>query len=266
MSTQTVINADCLEYMKTLPDKSFDLVLTSPPYDSLRDYEGYSFDIDDFVSAAEEIYRITKDGGVVVWIIGDQVIDGSESGTSFKHALFFKEAGFNLHDTMIWEKDTFSFPEDRRYRAVFEYMFILTKGTPKTANLIADRRNKTAGSSVHGTSRGTDGKTFRKSNDKKTNVQEIGVRFNVWHQMNEKDNKYDHPAPFPLKLAQDHILSWSNEGDTILDPFMGSGTTLVAAKYLNRNATGIEISEKYCKIAESRLAQMSLFEESPIKP
>lgn len=250
MSEQKIIQGDCLEVMKAFPDKSFDLVVTSPPYDSLRDYDGFSFD---FEGTAKEISRVLKDGGVCVWVVSDGTQNGSESGTSFRQALFFKEIGMNLHDTMIWEKDTFSFPDPTRYRSVFEYMFVFSKGSPKTVNLIEDRRNKTAGSSVHGTSRGSDGKTFRKSNDKKTNVKEIGVRFNVWNQINEKNNITNHPAPFPLMLVADHIKSWSNESDTVLDPFMGSGTTLLAAKQLNRNATGIEISEKYCKIAQERL-------------
>lgn len=255
MTKQEVINADCLEYMKTLPDKSFDLVLTSPPYDNLRDYQGYTFD---FEGTARQIRRVLKDGGVCVWIVNDATINGSETGTSFKQALYFKEIGMKLHDTMIWEKDTFSFPDTNRYRGVFEYMFVLSNGKPKTYNLIADKINKYAGHSVHGTSRGKDGKTFRKSNDKKSVTGEHGVRFNVWRNPNEKNNISGHPAVFPQQIANDHILSWSNEGDTILDPFLGSGTTLVAAKQLNRNATGIEISKEYCEIARKRLEQQTL--------
>ncbi len=233
-----------------MPDNCIDLTVTSPPYDNLRDYKGFSFD---FEGIAKELFRVTKDGGVVVWVVGDQTQDGSESGTSFKQALFFKECGFNLHDTMIWEKDTFSFPSESRYHSVFEYMFVFSKGAPKTFNPIQDRVNKTAGTSVHGTSRGPDGITFRKSNDGKTNVREIGWRFNVWHQINEKNNEFNHPAPFPERLANDHIISWSNKGDLIFDPFMGSGTTAKTAMINNRNYLGVEISPEYVKIAEERL-------------
>lgn len=254
-----VIQGDCFEVMEQMPDKCVDLVVTSPPYDNLRDYEGYSFDQDDFDNISNELYRVTVDGGTVVWIVNDSVVLGSESGTSFRQALSFKEIGFCLNDTMIWEKDTFSFPDNNRYRGVFEYMFILTKGKPKTVNLIEDRLNRYAGSSVHGTSRGKDGKTFQKSKSGKSFVKDVGVRFNVWHQISEKNNLFDHPAPFPLRLAQDHIVSWSNENDIILDPFLGSGTTAVAAKQLGRKFIGIELSEKYCEIAKDRLRQDVLF-------
>lgn len=249
-----VICGDCLEVMKDIPDKSVDMVLTSPPYDNLRDYKGYTFN---FEGIAKEIYRVLKDGGVCVWVIADGVINGSESGTSFKQALYFKEIGFNIHDTMIWEKDTFSFPDKTRYRSCFEYMFIFSKGKPKTFNPIEDRINKYAGCKVHGTSRGKDGITFRKSNIG-TITKEKGIRFNVWHSPNEKNNIYGHPALFPEKLVEDHIISWSNEGDIILDPMAGSGTTLKMAKKNNRNYIGIEIAPEYIDIINKRLTNPSL--------
>lgn len=252
----TVICGDCLEIMRSIPDSSIDMVLTSPPYDELRDYKGYSFD---FESTAREIKRVLKEGGICVWIVADAVVNGSETGTSFRQALYFKEIGMNIHDTMIWEKDTFSFPNPTRYRHVFEYMFVFSKGSPKTVNLIEDRINKTAGSPVHGTSRGKDGVTFKKSNNNKTDVKEIGVRFNVWKQNNEKNNVYNHPAPFPLKLAEEHVYSWSNVGDIVLDPFLGSGTTALASKNLGRKYIGIDISEEYTKISNERLKQDLLF-------
>ena len=250
-----IYQGDCLEVMKQINNNSVDLIVTSPPYDNLRDYNGYTFD---FESIANELFRIIKQGGVVVWIISDATIKGSETGTSFKQALYFKEIGFSLHDTMIWEKDTFSFPHNNRYRSVFEYMFVFSKGKPTTTNLIQDKINKYAGSSVHGTSRGKDGITFRKSNDKKSVVKDLGVRYNVWHLSNEKNNRYGHPAPFPEKLAEDHILSWSNKGDLVLDPMCGSGTTLKMVKKNNRNYIGIEISEEYCKIAKARIGEVEL--------
>lgn len=188
-----------------------------------------------------------------MWIVNDATKDGSESGTSMKQALFFKECGFNLHDTMIWYKDTFSFPEKNRYRQCFEYMFVLSKGKPSHVNLIADRKNKWYGSVIHGTSRGVDGETYRKSNDKKSSVSEYGVRFNVWEQPTEKANKTGHPAVFPEKLARDHILSWSNAGDIVFDPFLGSGTTARMAILNYRHYIGFEVSKEYFAISSKRI-------------
>ena len=236
--------------MKEINNNFVDLTVTSPPYDNLRDYNGFDFD---FESIANELFRVTKEGVVVVWIIGDQVINGSETGTSFKQALYFKEIGFNLHDTMIWSKETFSYPDKTRYRNCFEYMFVLSKGKLKSINLIEDRINKWAGTKVHGTSRDIDGTTFRKSNHNKSNVKDLGVRFNVWDIVTEKNNKSGHPAVFPEQLAKDHILSWSNEGDLVLDPMCGSGTTCKMAKLNNRNYIGIDCSEEYCNIARERI-------------
>jgi len=254
-----IIQGDCLEVMKTMEDGCIDLTVTSPPYDNLRTYNGYTFD---FEGIAKELYRVTKQGGVVVWVVGDATIKGSETGTSFKQALYFKEIGFNLHDTMIWEKDGCIYPETNRYYPIFEYMFILSKGKPKTCNQINDRKNKNFGQKIdrERKSRLADGSFIPTSSfgsNKKT--KEFGVRYNIWKfgmggMKGTKDKiAYKHPATFPEKLAEDHILSWSNEGDTILDPMAGSGTTLKMAKKNNRNYIGIEISEEYCKIAEARL-------------
>lgn len=249
---------DCLELMKEISDNSIDLTVTSPPYDNLRSYNGSisQWSFEKFQEIAKQLYRVTKDGGVVAWVVNDAVINGSESGTSFRQALYFKEIGFNIHDTMIWYKDTFTLPEVTRYRQCFEYMFIFSKGKPKTINLISDRQNKWAGSQIHGTSRAKDGTTFRKPNDKKSSVSEFGVRFNVWEQSGEKSNKTGHPAVFPEQLAEDHILSWSNEGDVVFDPFMGSGTTGVAAVSNGRNFVGFEIVEKYFDIASERIQRV----------
>jgi len=246
-----IYNMDCLEGMRQMEAESIDLTVTSPPYDNLRAYNGYCFD---FENIARELYRVTKQGGVVVWVVNDATINGNETGTSFKQALYFKECGFNLHDTMIWEKDTFTFPQKTLYRDVFEYMFILSKGVPKTINLISDRRNKYAGTVTHGTERNKDGTTSRKSCSGKI-ISEYGVRFNVWHIPGQKNNETDHPAVFPEKLARDHIWTWSNEGDIVLDPFMGSGTTAKVARALNRHYIGFEISAEYCDIIRKRLEQ-----------
>lgn len=251
----TIYNEDCLKTMKRMPDGFVDLTVTSPPYDDLRKYNGYSFD---FEPKARELYRITKYGGVVVWVVGDQVIKASESGTSFRQALYFKEIGFNLHDTMIYQKAGSQMPDLNRYLQQFEYMFVLSKGSPKTYNLIKDRKNVWSGKAVS---------HYRDENgrlkyDKKYISREMGIRFNVWqysHGSNINAAPHlKHPATFPIKLAKDHIVSWSNKGDTVYDPFMGSGTTAKAAKDLGRNYIGSEISKEYCEIAEERLKQETL--------
>lgn len=231
------------------------MTVTSPPYDNLRTYNGNNdlWNEEVWKDVIYELYKVTKQGGVVVWVVGDATIKGSETGTSFKQALWAKEVGFSLHDTMIWEKDTFTFPTPARYHQCFEYMFVWSKGKPKTVNLIHDRKNKWAGTKVHGTSRDVDGTRFRKSNHNKSKVKEYGARFNVWWQPTEKANRTNHPAPFPEKLAKDHILSWSNKSDTVLDPFMGSGTTGKMAKHLGRNFIGIELDKEYFEIAKKRI-------------
>lgn len=262
MAEWKLYNDDCLLGMKKLPSESIDLVVTSPPYDNLRTYNGFSFD---FKGIANELYRLVKLGGVVVWIVSDGVENGSETGTSFKQALYFKEIGFNIHDTMIWQKDSCAFPDATRYYPIFEYMFIFSKGKPKTINLIQDRKNKWNGTKVHGTFRQADGTLKGRSAQwKETVCKNYGVRFNVWNIPTEKKNKTGHPAVFPSKIAKDHIISWSNKGDTILDPFSGSGTTAIEAINLNRNFVGFEISKEYYNKSIERIknetAQMNIFE------
>ena len=252
-----IYNEDCLETMKRMPDNFVDMTLTSPPYDNLRDYKGYSFD---FESIAKELFRITKQGGVVVWVVNDSVVEGSESGTSFRQALFFKECGFNLHDTMIYEKNGSPFPDKTRYFQTFEYMFIFSKGSPKTVNLLVDRKNVWEGSWGTSSVRQKDGSL---KNRTQSSAGEYGVRFNIWRYnvglgFSTKDKyAYEHPAMFPEKLASDHIKSWSNEGDLIYDPMIGSGTTGKMAVMLKRNYIGSEISPEYCKIAEERIKAIS---------
>lgn len=251
MEIDKIYNEDCIETMKRMPDNFIDLTVTSPPYDNLRMYNGYCFD---FENVATQLYRVTKEGGVVVWVVGDATVNGSETGTSFRQALYFMECGFNLHDTMIWKKETCAFPETSRYYPNFEYMFVVSKGTPKAINLIADRKNKWGGTKVHGTFRQADGSLRGRSAAWKESVcKDFGVRFNVWEIVTEKNNKTGHPAVFPEALAADHIRSWSNEGDLVYDCFMGSGTTAKMAMTLNRHYIGSEISEEYCKIIDKRL-------------
>jgi DNA modification methylase len=248
---------DCLEFMKGLDTASVDAVVTSPPYDNLRTYGGHTWD---FEGVASELFRVVKQGGVVVWVVGDATVKGSETGTSFRQALYFKDIGFNLHDTMIYQKFGCPFPEVNRYYPQFEYMFILSKGAPKTAHLLADRKNKTAGSNfAHSTDRNPDGTTRPMSFNRTGRapiVKEMGVRWNVWQYQGQVVE--GHPAPFPEALARDHILSWTNEGDTILDPFMGSGTTGKEAVKLGRTFIGAEIHEPYFAIAQRRIAEAQL--------
>ena len=253
------MKGDCITEMQKMESGIIDLTVTSPPYDNLRTYAGtldWNFDI--FKQVANELYRITKDGGVVVWVVGDATIKGSETGTSFKQALCFKEIGFNLHDTMIWEKSTFSAVGalKTRYAPVFEYMFILAKGKLKTFNPIKDKPNKHFGVAHHGTYRKGDGTTKEVVGKSKGKiVAEYGQRHNVWKINEEKVLNKVHPAVFPEQLANDHIISWSNENDVVFDPFMGSGTTGKMAVFHSRNFIGIEKVDNYFNIAEKRIQE-----------
>lgn len=249
---------DCLELMNDIPDGSVDLTITSPPYDNLRVYRGNitQWNFDKFKSIAKELYRITSLGGVVVWIVNDATLNGSETGTSFKQALYFKECGFNLHDTMIWYKENCQFPDKIRYYSSFEYMFVFSKGKPKTTHLLEDRKNKWSGTKVHGTARLKNGDTkphpsVRLKNNRK--IKEFGVRYNTWRISPEKNNKTGHPAVFPVQLVVDHIVTWSREGDTVLDCFMGSGTTGVACVTTGRSFIGMELDPHYFDIASQRI-------------
>ena len=250
----------CQTVMAALKEESVDLTVTSPPYDNIRDYKGYCFEEDDFKEIVKQLYRITKKVGVVVWVVGDATMKGSETGTSFRQALGFMEGGFKLHDTMIYEKNTSSFPAQRkgkRYTQIFEYMFVFCKGKMKTGNLICDKANKWAGHTNWGknTQRGKNGE-LKKTKDIKP-VPDFSPRNNIWKYnvgkgFNSSDKEsHNHPAIFPEKLAEDHILSWSNEGDIVLDPFMGSGTTCKMAKKNGRKYIGIDASEEYCALAKS---------------
>jgi len=237
-----------------MPGGFIDLVVTSPPYDNLRKYNGYSFD---FEAIAKELFRVVKVGGVVVWVVADATVNGSETGTSFRQALHFMSLGFNLHDTMIYEKSGMAYPDSARYSQIFEYMFVLSKGSVKSVNLIKDRPNKFVGT-MGGNKRG--GLCTR---------GEFGARFNIWRYANGRDNSsedriaFEHPAIFPEQLAKDHILSWSNEGDLVYDCFGGSGTVAKMAHEFKRNWILSEISSEYAALAQKRidpyLNQLKLF-------
>ncbi len=265
MEFDYIEQGDCLELMKKIPDGSIDLTVTSPPYDNLRTYNGNidQWCFEKFQKIAEELFRITKDGGVVVWVVGDATIKGSETGTSLRQALYFKECGFNIHDTMIYDKGSCRFPDVTRYYQSFEYMFVFSKGKPKTFNPICDRKNKCAGEKIQSTTeRNPDGslrKTSAETNNTGRTIREYGFRFNIWQISSGKgkstldDYAFGHPAVFPEQLAQDHILSWSNPGDIVFDPFLGSGTTAKMSVLNDRHYIGFELDPGYYDIACRRL-------------
>lgn len=248
-----LLQGDCLERIQEMPSGSIDLTVTSPPYDNLRSYNGNNDQWGEHIwkSVIAELYRVTAVGGVVVWVVGDATVKGSETGTSFKQALHAMGCGFRLHDTMIWNKGGFSAVGalKTRYAPVFEYMFVWSKGKPKTFRPLKDRENKHAGKKINKTKRQADG-TTRKGISYISS--DFGQRFNVWD-CNPQGNKTGHPAPFPEQLAHDHIISWSNEGDTVFDPFMGSGTTGKMASQLGRKFVGIELDPEYFQIAKERI-------------
>ena len=238
---------DCVEGMRQLPPGVIDLTVTSPPYDDLRKYNGFSWD---FEAVAKELYRVTKPGGVIVWVVNDATVKGDESGSSFRQALYFKEIGFNLHDTMIWVKDGGgAIGSNKCYTQNFEYMFVFSKGTPKTINLIYDKPNLSYGVDKSGVGRRkVDG--AKKVENRKPS-KEFSRRNNWWYIPPQKGGA--HPAVFPEQLAQDHILSWSQPDDIVLDPFAGSGTTAKMALVNNRHYIGFEISKEYCELAQNRI-------------
>lgn len=257
-----IFNAKSNELLKEFPSECIDLVVTSPPYDDLRNYEDvieWNFDI--FRVIAQELFRVIKPGGVVVWVIGDKTVKGNKSLTSFKHALYFQEIGFDMYDVIIYEKTGSGPPHPNRYFNSFEYMFVLSKGIPKTVNILKDKPNKWSGCETYGnvTRREKDGSLTSKG---KKIINEFGVRTNIWRYTNgngftTKDKiAYKHPAIFPEKLVEDHISSWSNPGDIVLDPFGGSGTTAKIAYLMGRDWILIDAVRDYCNIARTRMEEI----------
>ena len=234
-----------------MPDNFIDLTVTSPPYDNLRQYNGYSFD---FENVAKELFRVTKEGGVIVWVVGDATIKGSETGTSFRQALYFKEIGFNLHDTMIYAKNNYIPLTHNRYEQQFDYMFVLSKGKPKTFNPIKIKC-KGAGQKHNRTKSNKENGSSVRNRNEVTETKQFKYKPNIWF-LNVSNTKLNHPAIFPEQLANDHIISWSNEGDLVYDPFMGSGTTAKMSILNNRNWIGSEISSEYCNIIEERVKKV----------
>ena len=263
METNKIYNEDCFYTLLKMPDEFLHCVITSPPYDNLRTYNNKidkTWGEHVWKPLIKLLFDKLKNGGVVVWVVGDAVIDGSETGTSFKQSLYAIECGFKLWDTMIYQK-TPRFPAadgDKRYSQNFEYMFIWSKGIPTTANLLKDRKNKYGGSSIWGknSERLKDG-TLKQG--KVFNKQEYGYRFNIWEYATGNGNSstdkiaFEHPAIFPEKLVGDHVMTWTNENDIIYDPFMGSGTTAKMAYTYNRQFIGSEINSEYVTICNKRL-------------
>jgi site-specific DNA-methyltransferase (adenine-specific) len=263
-------NESCLDTMGRMSDNFIKLTVTSPPYDDLRtynkkigsnkeEYNGYSFPFEDI---AKELYRVTQNGGVVVWVVSDATHNGSETGTSFRQALYFKEIGFNLHDTMIYRKLNPPPNSGTRYQQMFEYMFIFSKGKPTTTNIsLRDRSNKCNDKRTYRK------KKFSRNKDGEFNENDYFVKekvpdFNVWDFYvgggNSTNDKvaFEHPAIFPEELVRRHLESWSNEGDLVYDPFMGSGTTSKMCRLINRNYIGSELSSEYCEIEKKRLSNI----------
>jgi len=251
-----IICGDNCDVLGTFPRDCIDLVVTSPPYDDLRTYGGHDWD---FYGVAWQLKRVVKPGGVIVWVVADQTKDGSETGTSADQAAHFRRLGLRQHDTMIYQKTNTGGARgsNAAYWQAFEFMFVFSNGAPKTVNLIEDRKNAKGGMTyTTGGRRNADGTTEA---NRRMTLAEYGRRTNVW-QLSTADIGGLHPAPFPEDLATDHIRSWSNEGDIVLDPFNGSGTTCKAARELGRRYIGIDVNEEYCEIARKRIAQKLLWD------
>lgn len=251
---------ECLgnvEFLKGIESETVDLVVTSPPYDDIRDYHGYTVEIEEIIT---ELKRVLKPGGVVAWVVGDRIKNGDKSLTSFKQAIQFQDNGFKVYEHLIYEKVGGSPPVKNRYMNTFEHIFIFSKGKPKTVNLIKDKPNKWAGKSSFG-DRSTRQKDGSLSPRKPRVVSEFGRRTTIWRYVNtygfstpDKES-HQHPAIFPEKLSEDLILSYSNEEDLVLDIFLGSGTTAKMSYLNNRNFRGCDISEEYVKLAKGRLSK-----------
>ena len=254
MKTNKIYTQNCVTFMKNLPKNFVDLTVTSPPYDNLRDYKGYSFDFEDI---SKELYRVTKEGGVVVWVVADKIKNGNKSLTSFKQALYFQEVGFNVHDVMIYKKKNTPFMRSNAYTNCYEFMFIFSKGKPKTFNPIKVPTVR-SGKEKLPYNKGADGvnkKAYGELNKvkTKTNVWEYAVGYGG---TTTDKIAFEHPAVFPEKLVQDHIISWSKEGEIVFDPMCGSGTTCKMALLNNRKYLGVDISKEYTQIAIKRVSEL----------
>ncbi len=251
MELDQIYFENCVETLKKMPAGFIDLTITSPPYDDLRNYNGYHFPVEEI---AVLLYQKTKPGGVVVWVVGDRTLNGDETLSSFRHAITFQEAGFRVHDTMIYAKNN-PIPSDcgKRYRQCFEYMFAFSKGQPKTFNPITQPiMQEKAFKSFRITKVGRNDLAHDHVAPKERKVNNIFF-YNVGTSSSKDRIAFEHPAIFPEQLVSDQINTWTNAGDMVYDCFMGSGTTAKVAHQLDRHWLGSEISEEYVEIAKKRL-------------
>ena len=256
-----IVCGDNCDVMGRFPADCIDLVVTSPPYDNLRDYGGHEWD---FYGVAWQLKRVLKPGGVIVWVVGDGTVDGGETGSSMRQAMHFQQLGLSLHDTMIYQKSNFAFPSEGRYHQLWEYMFVFAKGSPGAWNPIKDKRNTYVGQKPHGVHRTKDG-SMKETRKTAKATGEYSQRGNIWRYVtgggHVAENKvaHEHPAIFPEALAADHIKTWSNEGELVLDPFCGSGTTTAVACKLKRQFIGIDVDPTYCELAVRRMGEKGFF-------
>lgn len=260
IQTNKIYSMDCVKLMKQMEEDSINLTVTSPPYDDLRHYNGYTFN---FEKIADELFRITKEGGVLVWVVGDRIRKGF-SLSSFKQALYFQKIGFRVHDIMIFKKKNTPFMRSNAYTNCYEFMFVFSKGKPKTFNPLKTKSVRN-GFEMMPYNKKADGINKKmlgelKKQKTKTNIWDYAVGL---HGTTSDRIAFKHPAVFPEKLVEDHILSWTNEGDLVFDPMCGSGTTCKMAKLHNRRYIGVDISEEYCKIAQERIRNVKIQKKLP---
>ena len=250
MRLNRILTANCIDFMKRMEEDSVQLTVTSPPYDNLRNYNGYDFD---FEGVAAGLFRVTAPGGVVVWVVGDR-INGGRTLTSFRQALDFKSVGFAVHDVMIYQKKNTPFMRKNAYTNCYEFMFVLSKGRPNTFNPLTQ---KTARSGMEMLVFNKDANAVNKKQLRELKKEK--TRTNIWAYAvglggTTSDRiAFQHPAVFPEKLAEEHVLSWSNPGDLVFDPMCGSGTTCKIAKLHGRKYLGVDISPEYVEIAKERV-------------
>ncbi len=244
-------NESNLETMAKMPDCFVDLTVTSPPYDNLRIYNGYSFPFEDI---AKELFRVMKKGGVVVWVVGDKVKNGDRSLNSFKQCIYFQEVGFNVHDVMIYQKKNTPFMRSNAYTNCYEFMFVFSKNKVTTFNPLKTKTARQGFEKLVSNKKadGINNKVVGELKEEKTLTNIWSYAVGLGGSTNDKI-AFQHPAIFPERLANDHILSWSNENDLVYDPFMGSGTVAKMSILNNRNWIGSEISSEYCEIIDQRI-------------
>ena len=259
MTPDTIYTGDNVATLKTFPDACIDLVVTSPPYDNLRTYGGHTWD---FEGVARELTRVLKPGGVIVWVVADATVNGSETLTSMRQAIHFKDVcGLRVHDTMIYRRPAVPFdPKCERYWQCWEYMFVFSKGKPRCHYLKDPCKNAGAKKTGDYGQKRRDGSNRTDRHNSERTIQSEKVRENIWF-FTAGTRADGHPAQFPIDLARDHILSWSNEGDVVLDPFAGSGTTCLAARDAGRRYVGIEINAEYVEIINRRLGLANIADE-----